>query len=114
MQAIEIEGEKFPAFEGLPAILIYRNPAGITDGDIAKVAEIDALIRADETHENVALVISDFGQSEFGGGPFSRVNRLSRNLPDGTAITITVVISGSPADDEFGRRLSGCASSTTM
>ncbi len=103
LQAIELEGEKFPAFEGLPAILIYRNPAGITDKDVAKVAEIDALIRADEAHENVALVISDFGQSEFGGGAVQPSQSTEPEIsPDGTAITITVVISGSPADDEFG------------
>ena len=103
LQAIELEGEKFPAFEGLPAILIYRNPAGITDKDVAKVAEIDALIRADEAHENVALVISDFGQSEFGGGAVQPSQPTEPEIsPDGTAITITVVISGSPADDEFG------------
>ena len=103
LQAIELEGEKFPAFEGLPAILIYRNPAGITDKDVAKVAEIDALIRADEAHENVALVISDFGQSEFDGGAVQPSQPTEPEIsPDGTAITITVVISGSPADDEFG------------
>jgi len=103
LQAIELEGEKFPAFEGLPAILIYRNPAGITDKDVAKVAEIDGLIRADEAHENVALVISDFGQSEFDGGAVQPSQPTEPEIsPDGTAITITVVISGSPADDEFG------------
>ena len=103
LQAIELEGEKFPAFEGLPAILIYRNPAGITDKDVGKVAEIDALIRADEMHENVALVISDFGQSEFGGGAVQPSQPTEPEIsPDGTAIAITVVISGSPADDEFG------------
>lgn len=103
LQAIELEGEKFPAFEGLPAILIYRNPAGITDKDVAKVAEIDALIRADEAHQNVALVISDFGQSEFDGGAVQPSQPTEPEIsPDGTAITITVVISGSPADDEFG------------
>ena len=103
LQAIELEGEKFPAFEGLPAILIYRNPAGITDGDIAKVAEIDAAIRADETYENIALVISDFGQSELDGGPLLPNQPAEPEIsPDGTAVTITVVISGAPADDEFG------------
>ena len=105
LQAIELEGEKFPAFEGLPAILIYRNPDGhYSNEDIAKVAEIDALIRADEKHENVALVISDFGQSEFGGGPVQPSQSTEPEIsPDGTAIAITVVISGSPADDEFGK-----------
>ena len=103
LQAIELEREKFPAFEGLPAILIYRNPTGLTDRDIAKVAEIDALIRADETRDNIALVISDFGQSEFGGGPAQPTEPAAPEIsPDGTAITITVVISGSPAEEEFG------------
>ncbi len=103
LQAIELEREKFPAFEGLPAILIYRNPAVLTDRDIAKVAEIDAVIRADETRDNIALVISDFGQSEFGGGPARPTQPAAPEIsPDGTAITITVVISGSPAEEEFG------------
>ena len=103
LQAIELEREKFPAFEGLPAILIYRNPTGLTDRDIAKVAEIDASIRADETRDNIALVISDFGQSDFGGGPAQPTQPADPEIsPDGTAITITVVISGSPAEEEFG------------
>ena len=103
LQAIELELEKFPAFEGLPAILIYRNPTGLTDRDIAKVAEIDASIRADETRDNIALVISDFGQSDFGGGPAQPTQPADPEIsPDGTAITITVVISGSPAEEEFG------------
>lgn len=103
LQALELDREKFPAFDGLPAILIYRNPSGITDGDIAKVSAIDALIRADERHENIALVISDFGQSGFGDGS-SQPSRPAEPTvsPDGTALTITVVISGSPAGDEFG------------
>ena len=100
LQALELDREKFPAFDGLPAILIYRNPSGITDGDIAKVSAIDALIRADERHENIALVISDFGQSGFGDGS-SQPSRPAVS-PDGTALTITVVISGPPAGDEFG------------
>lgn len=103
LQALELDREKFPAFDGLPAILIYRNPSGITDEDIAKVSAIDALIRADEKHENIALVISDFGQSGFGDGS-SQPSRPAEPAvsPDGTALTITVVISGSPAGDEFG------------
>ena len=107
LQALELEGEKFPAFEGLPAILIYQNPSGISEQDIAKVAELDALIRNDEVHENIAFVISDFGQTEFGGtlpAPEQAVPETTREpviSPDGTAITITVVIAGSPASEEF-------------
>ena len=107
LQALELEGEKFPAFEGLPAILIYQNPSGISDQDIAKVAELDALIRNDEVHENIVFVISDFGQTEFGGNaptPEQSAPDTAREpviSPDGTAITITVVIAGSPASEEF-------------
>ena len=107
LQALELEGEKFPAFEGLPAILIYQNPSGISEHDIAKVAELDALIRNDEVHENIVFVISDFGQTEFGGtlpAPEQAVPETTREpviSPDGTAITITVVIAGSPASEEF-------------
>ena len=107
LQALDLESEKFPAFEGLPAVLIYRNPSGISDQDIALVAELDALIRNDEKHENIALVISDFGQSDFGGNalpPEQSAPEMAREpaiSPDGTAITITVVIAGSPASEEF-------------
>ena len=107
LQALDLESEKFPAFEGLPAILIYRNPLGISHQDIALVAEIDALIRNDEKHKNIALVISDFDQSDFGGtAPIPEQSASETALepatsPDGTAITITVVIAGSPAGEEF-------------
>ena len=107
LQALELEGEKFPAFEGLPAILIYQNPSGISEQDIAKVAELDALIRENEVHQNIVFVISDFGQTEFGGNaptPEQSAPDTAREpviSPDGTAITITVVIAGSPASEEF-------------
>ena len=102
LQAIELELEKFPAFEGLPAILIYRNPTGLTDRDIAKVAEIDASIRADETRDNIALVISDFGQSDFGGGPAQPTQPADPEIsPDGTAITIVLVLVNSIGDLPF-------------
>ncbi len=108
LQALEIADEKFPTSGGAPAVIIYRNPSGITDQDIAKVAEIDALIRADDEHENVQLVISDFGPSPSAenapnrqGAPGNDTAAEPELSPDGTAITITVLISGSPADDEF-------------
>ena len=107
LEAIELQIEKFPAFEGLPAVLIYRNPDGITDDDIARATEIDALIRADTERENIAVVISDLGQPEFGpGAPSQRPPAAEADLgpeisPDGTALTITVIITGSPSDDAF-------------
>ncbi len=111
LQALELGGEKFPTSGGAPAVIIYRNPNGLTDDDIAKAAEIDALIRADEEHENINLVISDFGLppfSEDGGnrpGPPSGGDDGPELSPDGTAVTINVLISGSPADDEFGETI---------
>lgn len=105
--ANQLDSEKFPALDGAPAIIIYRNPAGITDEDIAKVAELDTLIRTDEEHQNIALVISDFGRQQFGNSPQNQGSPPEESLagpqlsPDGTAITITVIISGSPAEDEY-------------
>lgn len=108
LQALEIADEKFPTSGGAPAVIIYRNPSGITDQDIAKITQIDALIRADDEHENVQLVISDFGPSPSvenapnqQGAPGNDTAAEPELSPDGTAITITVLISGSPADDEF-------------
>ncbi len=108
LQALDIAEEKFPTARGAPAVIIYRNPSGITDQDIAKVAEIDALIRANDEHENIQLVISDLGPSPSAenapnqqGPPGNDTAAEPELSPDGTAITITVLISGSPADDEF-------------
>ncbi len=107
LQAIGIAGEKFPTSRGTPAVIIYRNPSGINDDDIAKIAEIDALIRADKQHENIELVISDFGPSPVAGespsqqGPPSDTAGAPELSPDGTAATITVLVSGSPADDAY-------------
>ena len=63
LEATDLQREKFPAIQGLPAVIIYRNPDGITDQDIAKVTEIDAIIR-ERNHPNIALIISDFGPSQ--------------------------------------------------
>lgn len=108
LQALEIADEKFPTSGGAPAVIIYRNPSGITDQDIAKITQIDALIRTDDEHENIQLVISDFGPSPSvenapnqKGAPGNDTAAEPELSPDGTAITITVLISGSPADDEF-------------
>ena len=111
LRARDLDAEKFPASGGTPAILIYRNPSGITDQDLATVAEIDARIRAGAPHDNIALVISDFGASQFGDDqaapspPRSEGVGQPRTSPDGTAITITVIISGGPAEDEFAETI---------
>ena len=97
LEAIKLEGEKFSASDGAPAIIIYRNPSGITDKDIAKVSELDAIIRADEEHENIKLVISDFGEQQFGDdpqaqGPPSREDAGGPELsPDGTCAKLLSV-----------------------
>ena len=107
LRAVEIAGDKFSNSEGTPAILIYRNPAGITEQDIAKVRELDSLIRADDRHENIVLVISDFAPPSFeegmgAEGPPQLADVVQPELsPDGTAITITVIISGTPSDEGF-------------
>ena len=106
LEARELRREKFPDNRGLPAVIIYRNPDGITEQDIAKVAEIDATIRA-RNHPNIALIISPFGQTQSrdgDSGPLARGNQSDTRpeiSPDGTALTITVIVAGSPADDEF-------------
>ena len=106
LEARELRREKFPDNRGLPAVIIYRNPDGITEQDIAKVAEIDAIIRA-RNHPNIALIISPFGQTQSrdgDSGPLARGNQSDTRpeiSPDGTALTITVIVAGSPADDEF-------------
>ena len=111
LQALEIERQKFSSSEGIPAILVYRNPQGITDQDIANVAAIDERIRSQEIHQNIALVISDFGLPDVGSGPPmpnqapSETTRTPEISPDGTALTVTVIISGSPADEEFGETI---------
>ena len=106
LEARELRREKFPDNRGLPAGIIYRNPDGITEQDIAKVAEIDAIIRA-RNHPNIALIISPFGQTQSGMAirvPWQEANQSDTRpeiSPDGTALTITVIVAGSPADDEF-------------
>ena len=105
LQATELRRAKFPANRGLPAVIIYRNPDGINDQDIARVAQIDAIIR-EANRPNIPLVISDFAQPQFPGAdtpPQSQNQADTRPeiSPDGTAITITVIISGPPAEDEF-------------
>ena len=105
LQATELRRAKFPANRGLPAVIIYRNPDGINDQDIARVAQIDAIIR-EANRPNIPLVISDFAQPQFPGADTSQQSQNQADTrpeisPDGTAITITVIISGPPAEDEF-------------
>ena len=42
LEAAQLEADKLSGIDGLAAVLLYRNPSGINEEDLVKLAEIDA------------------------------------------------------------------------
>ena len=41
-RALELVAEKFPGGQGVPAIVVFHRPDGLSDADLATVAEVDS------------------------------------------------------------------------
>ena len=93
IRAQELVSEKFPRAQGLPAIVVFHRPEGLTDADLAAVAQVDAALQADDAPDEIESVLSLSGSPEAGSSLLG---------PDGTTVTTIVTITGAPADEPFG------------
>lgn len=96
-QAAELVREAFPS-DGTPAIIVFRNPDGLTDADVAAAEAVYNAIAAmqAEPASNVGAIVSIFNI------PRARGELVS---PDNTAMTMIVTITGSVAEEPYADRI---------
>ena len=83
--------EKFPDQQGVPAIIVLRNPHGLTAADEAEVARISKALSGTHAPQGVDGVLST------ATAPQAKAQLVS---PDGTTSTILVPIKGLASTDE--------------
>lgn len=92
-RVLELVTEKFPRGQGVPAIVVFHRPEGLSDADLGAVAEVDAAFQAEGAPDDIASVLSLSGSPEAASALLA---------PDGTTVTTIVTIRGSPAEERFG------------
>ena len=93
LRVLELVGEKFPRGQGIPAIVVFHRPEGLSDADLAAVARANTALQADDAPSNIASVLALDTSAELADVLLA---------PDGTTVTTIVTINGSPADEPFG------------
>jgi putative drug exporter of the RND superfamily len=92
MRAAELSRQAFPDQQGLPAVIVLRNPAGLARTDLAEARRISDTLNGPGKPPRVLGVVSLTTR------PQARQALVSR---DGTTTTILVPIAGEPTDDAF-------------
>ena len=93
LRVLELVGEKFPRGQGIPAIVVFHRPEGLSDADLTAVARANTALQADDAPSNIASVLALDTSAELADVLLA---------PDGTTVTTIVTINGSPADEPFG------------
>ncbi len=93
LRALELVSEKYPRGQGVPAIVVFHRPEGLSDADLAAVAGVDAALQADGAPDDIETVLSLSGSPEAASALLA---------PDGTTVNTIVTITGSPAEERFG------------
>ena len=91
VQAADLARERFPG-SGTPAIIVIRNPDGLTDANIEAAKEINDFLLSGEPGEDVNGVVSIFTVPQAAGDLISE---------DNTTMTIVSSISGSTEEEAF-------------
>ncbi|MDE2991385.1 MAG: MMPL family transporter [Chloroflexota bacterium] len=85
--------EKYPRGQGIPAIVVFHRPEGLSDSDLAAVAGVDEALQAPDAPADIQNVVALSNSS-----PLAASSLLA---PDGTTVTTIVTIRGSPAEEGF-------------
>ena len=92
LRVLELVGEKFPRGQGIPAIIVFHRPEGLSDADLASVAQVNTALQADDAPPPIASVLALSTSAELADVLLA---------PDGTTVTTIVTINGSPAEEAF-------------
>ena len=96
LRVLELVGEKFPRGQGIPAIIVFHRPEGLSDADLAAVAQVNTALQAGDAPPVIASVLALSTSAELADVLLA---------PDGTTVTTIVTINGSPADEQFGEAI---------
>ncbi len=93
LRVVQLVREKFPRGQGIPAIVVFHQPEGLSDSDLAAVARVDEALQSSDAPPDIQSVLALSSSS-----PLAASSLLA---PDGTTVTTIVTISGSPAEEGF-------------
>ena len=57
-RALELVAEKFPGSQGVPAIVVFHRPDGLSDADLATVAEVETALQAEGAPPDIESVVA--------------------------------------------------------
>ncbi len=92
-RVLELVSEKFPRGQGVPAIVVFHRPEGLSDADLAAIAKADAALQSDSAPEEIQSVLSLSGSPDAAS---------ALTAPDGTTVTTIVTLSGARDTETFG------------
>lgn len=98
VRAAELLNREFPNQRGVPAILIFHNPAGLSEEDYSAAEQTSGWLLSDDAPEKVGSVVSIYTV------PQARPQLVSE---DGKTMTLIAVLEGTTGDAGFREEVSG-------
>ena len=92
LRAIQVIADKFPATEGIPAILVVSGPQSFTPQELAAIERLDGVLRSDAAPEAIASVRSVYSAPQA---------REAFVAPDDQTMMLFLTVTGSPSEDGF-------------
>ena len=92
LRAIQVVADKFPATEGIPAILVVSGPQPFNQQELAAIERLDGVLRSDAVPEAIASVRSVFSAPQA---------REAFVAPDERTMMLFLTVTGSPSEDGF-------------
>ncbi len=92
LRAIQVVADKFPAAEGIPAILVVHGPQPFTPQELAAIEQLDGVLRSDTAPDPIASVRSVFSTPQA---------KEAFVAPDDRTMMLFLTVVGSPSDDSF-------------
>ena len=92
LRAIQVIADKFPATEGIPAILVVSGPQPFNPQELAAIERLDGVLRSDAAPEAIASVRSVYSAPQA---------REAFVAPDDRTMMLFLTVTGSPSDDSF-------------
>ena len=93
LRAFQVLADKFPATEGIPAILVVSGPQPFTPQELAAIERLDGVLRADTAPEAIGSVRSVFSAPQA---------QEAFVAPDDRTMMLFVTVTGSPSEEAFG------------
>ena len=92
LRAIQVIADKFPATEGIPAILVVSGPQPFTPPELAAIERLDGVLRSETAPDPIASVRSVFSAPQA---------QEAFVAPDDRTMMLFLTIVGSPSEEAF-------------